>query len=72
MRASITKKGAALPRRPFHDQDPERETVLLDTVTLHPLALHLAGAADSGGTLARALFAPHILRAVYYAHKLTL
>ncbi|KTE05374.1 hypothetical protein ATE71_18395 [Sphingopyxis sp. H115] len=52
-----TKKGAALPRRPFHDQDPERETVLLDTVALHPLALHLAGATDSGGTLAGALFA---------------
>ncbi|OHD05093.1 MAG: hypothetical protein A3E77_17640 [Sphingopyxis sp. RIFCSPHIGHO2_12_FULL_65_19] len=52
-----TKKGAALPQRPFHDQDPERETVLLDTVALHPLALHLAGAADGGSMLARTLFA---------------
>src|SRR3546814_14634955 len=56
-RSAPTKKGAALPRRPFHDQDPERETVLLDTVALHPLALHLAVAADGGGVLAGTLFA---------------
>src|SRR5690606_31270422 len=48
---------AALPQRPFHDQDPEREGRLLDTVALHPLALHLAGAADSSGALTRTLFA---------------
>src|SRR3546814_4293465 len=51
--AAQTKKGAAMPRRPFHDQDPERETVLLDNVALHPLALHLAGPAD-GGEIGRA------------------
>ncbi len=36
-----------MPQRPF----------TIRTVALHPLALHLAGAADSGGALARALFA---------------
>src|SRR3546814_11538305 len=50
-RSAPTKKGAALPRRPFLDQDPERETALLDTVALHPLALHLAGAAGGGAML---------------------
>src|SRR3546814_18163923 len=48
------------PRRrgaPFTKQEPERAGRLLDPVTLHPLALHLAGAADGGGAFARALFA---------------
>src|SRR3546814_7281240 len=38
------------PRRrgaPFTKQEPERAGRLLDPVTLHPLALHLAGAARS-------------------------
>src|SRR3546814_3797546 len=48
------------PRRrgaPFTKQEPERAGRLLDPVTLHPLALPLAGAADGGGAFARALFA---------------
>src|SRR3546814_15593363 len=41
----------------FSNQDPERDGRLLDPVALHPLALHLAGAADGGGAFARALLA---------------
>src|SRR3546814_20350719 len=41
----------------FPNQDPERDGRLLDPVALHPLALHLAGAADGGGAFARALLA---------------
>src|SRR3546814_14615766 len=64
-----------LPRRPFHDQDPERETVLLDTVALHPLALHLAGTADGGGVLAGTLFAGLLVMTAqlhFAIHALTL
>src|SRR5690606_4634316 len=41
----------------FSNQDPGRETDLLDAVAFHPLALHLAGAADGGCAFARALLA---------------
>src|SRR3546814_7206356 len=41
----------------FSNQDPERDGRLLDPVALHPLELHLAGAADGGGAFARALLA---------------
>ncbi|SBV33421.1 protein of unknown function [uncultured Sphingopyxis sp.] len=64
-----------MPRRPFFDQDPERETVLLDTVALHPLALHLAGAADGGGVLAGTLFAGLLVMTAqlhFAIHALTL
>ena len=70
-----TKKGAALPQRPFHELDPERGRVLLDPVALHPLALHLAGAADGGGVLARTLFAGLLVMTAqlhFAIHALTL
>src|SRR3546814_15055509 len=49
--AAQTKKGAAVPRRPFHAQDPEPDTVLLYTVTLPPLSLHPPTQAAGGGRL---------------------
>ena len=75
MHVSITKKGAALPQRPFLDPVPLREAVLLDPVAFHPLALHLAGAADGGGVLTRALFAGLLVMTAqlhFAIHALTL
>src|SRR3546814_3959375 len=59
----------------FSNQDPERDGRLLDPVALHPLALHLAGAADGGGAFARALLARLLIVAAqlhFAIHALTL
>src|SRR3546814_5825845 len=54
--AAQTKKGAPVPRRPFPDLEPQRETGLLCIVEPHPPALHLSGAADGGAGVAGPLF----------------
>src|SRR3546814_11617139 len=61
----------------FSNQDLERDGRLLDPVALHPLALHLAGAADGGGAFARALLARLLiveapLHFAIHAHNLQL